>query len=77
MFWALVLSAIFCEVGEKMSNNWVEIHDEIEKINWYLLSIETQKMIVAIMSFSQRSVFLDGLGSISGSREIFKEVRFY
>lgn len=77
MFWALVLSAIFCEVGEKMSNVWVEINDEIEKINWYLLPIETQKIIVTIMSFSQRAVILDGLGSISGSREIFKEVSLY
>lgn len=77
MFWALVLSAIFCEIGEKNSNVWVEINDEIEKIDWYLLSIEFQKTIITIMSFSQRAVILDGFGSISGSREIFKEVSFY
>lgn len=74
MFWALVVSAIHCEVGERMSNIWVEIDDDINSIEWYLLSTDTRKSIITIMSFTQRPVILDGLGSISGSRELFKKV---
>lgn len=77
MFWALVLSAIFCEVGEKMSNVWVEVNDGIEKIEWYFLPTKMQKAIIITMSFSQKSVVLDGFGSISGSREMFKKVRLF
>lgn len=74
MFWALVLSAIFCEVGEQMSNVWAEFSDEIEKIEWYFLPNATQKAVIITMGFSQKAVVLDGLGSISGTREIFKKV---
>lgn len=74
MFWALCLSAIFCEAGEKMTIVWSDVDDEIEKIDWYFLSLEIQKSIIITMSFSQRVVQLAGLGSISGSRKIFKKV---
>lgn len=66
MFWAFILSLIFCEIGEKMSNAFDE--------NWYLLPIMIQRNILMIMSFSHRHVVLSGFGSITGSREVFKEV---
>lgn len=77
MFWALVLSAIFCEVGERMSMVWTELDDEIKKINWYFLSTKMGKTVIITISFSQREVTLDGFGNISGSREIFKKVSLF
>lgn len=74
MFWAFILSLIFCEIGEKMSNAFDEIGGEFGYINWYLLPIVIQRKILMIMSFSQKHVVLSGYGSITGSRAVFKEV---
>lgn len=72
-----MLTAIFCEVGERMSIVWAELDDEIKKIDWYFLPTKMGKTFIITMSFSQRKVTLNGFGNISGSREIFKMVSLF
>lgn len=74
MFWAFILSLIFCEIGDFLSNSFDKIGGEFSYINWYLLPIVIQRNILLFMSFSHRHVVLSGFGSITGSREVFKEV---
>lgn len=74
MFWSFTLTLIFCEFGEKMRNAFDEIGAQFEYISWYLLPIVDQQKIPMIMSFNQMPVILRGYGSITGSREVFKQV---
>lgn len=74
MFWAFTLSLIFCEFGQKMTNAFDEIGAEFENVSWYLLPIMVQQKIPMIISFNQTPVILKGYGSITGSREVFKQV---
>lgn len=75
MFSSIIFILIFCEVGEKVSQMFVEIDREIIHIQWFWFPIEVQRYFVIILSFGQKTVCLNGFGSISGSREVFKHVR--
>lgn len=74
MFWAFTLSLIFCEIGDFFVNSFEAIGAEFENISWYLLPIVIQKQMTMIISFNQIPVILKGYGSITGSREVFKQV---
>lgn len=74
MFYAFILSLIFCEIGEKLSHAFDAIGTEFEYINWYLLPMVIQQKIPMIMSFNQKPVILSGYGSVTSSRGAFKQV---
>lgn len=65
---------IFCEISEKITNIFMEIYFEMEQIKWYLFTIKKRRIYMAIISFSQKPIILDGFGSIQGSRVAFKNV---
>lgn len=75
MISSFVAILIFCEVSEKITNIFIEIYYEIEQIKWYLFTMDKRRIFAAIIGFSQKSVILDGFGSIRGSRDAFKNVR--
>lgn len=74
MFASIIFILIFCEVGEKVSQMF-DIDREISQLRWFRFPIKVQRHFVTIMSFGQKTVVLNGFGSISGSREVFKRVR--
>lgn len=47
----------------------------IEGLDWYRFPIKLQKMLPIILIDAQQLVALDCFGSITCSREVFKQVR--
>lgn len=66
---------MICELGHILRNAFEEISYKIENLNWYLLPIELKQIFPMIIASAQQSVDLNIFGSISFSREDFKNVR--
>lgn len=65
---------IICELGQRLTDAFEEINDEIDRFEWYLFPSEIQRMLPTIMISAQQPVVLECFGSIAGSRETFKRV---
>lgn len=65
---------VACEVGQRISNEFSEINDVIERFDWYLFPDELKKILPIVMNLAQRPVCIDFFGSIACSRDVFKKV---
>lgn len=74
MTWAFAFVYIICEFGQRVSNAYIEIEDEIGQLDWYLFSMEIQKILPTLMIVTQKTVGLDVFGNISADREDFQKV---
>lgn len=68
---------ITCELGQRMADAFSEIDDEIDRLDWHLFPPEIQQLMPTIMMATQQEVLLECFGSINGTRETFKNVRFH
>ena len=73
-FWALMLVFAACEIGQRFTNLYNEINNEICLIDWYLPSIEIQRMLLTILMYTQQPVEITFFGSMSCTRAQFKRV---
>lgn len=64
---------IICEFGERVSGTFNGINDALDQFDWYLLSIEAQKMLPTIINFAQQPTIFEITGDISTTREFFKK----
>lgn len=76
LLWTNLTIFIFCECGQRVTNKFTEVNDIICQLNWYLFSIEIQRMMPNIMMITQRPVILRGFGNCYCTREAFKNVSF-
>lgn len=67
---------VICELGERLIIAYDEMGCEIERFNWYLFSIEIQRILPIVMIGAQESVRVRCFGSISTNRVAFKQVRY-
>lgn len=74
MFWSFLFVLAVCEFGQRVSNAFIEIDSNIDQLDWYLFSLEMQKMLIILMIIAQKPVRLDVFGNISCDREDFKAV---
>lgn len=65
-----------CEFGQRLSNAFEEIDNEIETFDWYLFPYELKQMLPIILLMTQKPVEFECFGSISISRKYFKKVGF-
>ena len=65
---------IICELGQRVSDAFQQIADTIENFNWYLFPMEIQQTLPILLMGAQQPVVLECFGSISASRETFKNV---
>lgn len=63
-----------CEFADMVANQFDEFDSELCQCKWYLLPIETQRMLLIFMSITQEPAIFYGYGQIEGSRETFKTV---
>lgn len=75
MAWSFVSVFVVCEFGQKVCDAFFEIDDEICQLDWYLFSIEIQKILLTLMINTQKPVSLGVFGNITCDREDFKKVR--
>lgn len=70
----LILAFIACEIGQRTSNAFDNIDFSMKQFDWYLLPIEIKQMLPMIISIAHQPVSLECFGSISCTREVFKNV---
>lgn len=65
---------LLCELGERLTDRFNQIENEIFQCNWYTYPMDIQRMLPIIISETQALFVLSGLGNIQCSREAFKNV---
>lgn len=65
---------VICELGQRLTNAYAQIADEIERFEWYLFAHEMQRRLPIILIASQQPVELQCFGGITGIRETLKKV---
>lgn len=76
LFWTIVLIFIFCELGERVTQQFNEFNEQFCQCNWYLFPIEMQRMFIIVISNTQRPAIIEGYANIVCTRDAFKQVRF-
>lgn len=75
MFWTGAMIMLFCENGHLVTKQFEKFSYELDQRNWYLYSIEMQRMFVFFMSNAHQHVHIRGYGHILCSRNKVKEVK--
>lgn len=73
VFWSFAIIFAFCELGAQVTIQFNSINEELCQGDWYLQSIEVQRMLLIFMSNTQTPAIL-GYGNIVCTRNAFKEV---
>lgn len=73
-FGALMLVFAACEIGHRFSGAYDEIIVTIYRIDWYFLPLDVQRMFLIFHIYAQQPPDFQFFGSISISREQFKQV---
>lgn len=77
MFYALYgfgIIFVICELGQRLTNAYGQIAEEIENFEWYSFSHELQRMLPIILVVAQQPIELECFGGITGIRETLKKV---
>lgn len=74
MFWSYTFMFIYCELGEKVSEAFEKLNESIDQLDWYLFSIEIQRLLPTFMIASQQPILIRGLGGSVYTRDTFKRV---
>lgn len=74
-FYAVCIVFVTCERGEQFTITYGELENVIKEFDWYLFSIEIQRLLPIILLGAQQPIELQCFGSLSTSRESFKKVR--
>lgn len=75
MFGSIGFVYVCCEFGEKLSDAFEEIDSAIMQLDWYKFPAKFGKMLLMLIAGAQEPAKLRVFGSISCSREDFKNVR--
>lgn len=75
MFLSFALVFVCCEFGHKMSTAFEQIDHVIGKSHWYRFPLHVWKMLPMLVAGAQESAGLRVFGSVSLTREDFKNVR--
>lgn len=72
--YAFGLVLISCELGQQMTNAFVEIGDEMSQFEWYRFPVELQRVFPTLLIIAQEPVYLECFGSNACLRDSFKKV---
>lgn len=73
-FWALMCMSIFCELGERVTNHFETVDEELQRCDWHMLPIEVQRIYLIFISDTQQPRNITCYGDISSTRDTFKKV---
>lgn len=63
-----------CEMGERLSSQFVTINDALSKCKWYLFPIKLQRMLVIVTANVQQEAHIQSFGTLPCLRDSFKTV---
>lgn len=66
---------VCCEFGHKLSKAFEEINDTIDRLNWYKFPVQIWKCLPILIVGAQTPATISVFGSVSCTREDFKNVR--
>lgn len=64
----------FCYFGQRVTSAFSSLSEFIYTLDWQSFPIGMQKYISLIMQYSQKPVYIRGLGSIHCTLEVFQKV---
>ena len=74
--WTFLTIFMFCEMGEHVTHQFKIFHEKIYQTNWYLFEIDIQRLLVIMLSGTQRSACIHGYAYTICTRKAFKKVLF-
>lgn len=63
-----------CELGTQVKSQFKTLNSALFQLEWYLLPVELQRMLLIFMMGAQDAVLLRGYGNIECTRDAFKNV---
>lgn len=75
LLFTLTLLFVSCELGNRMSNEFEYINDQIHQFDWHMLSLETQQLLPIITMSVDQPIGIPCIGSIMCNLNTFKTVR--
>lgn len=74
MFAIVIFLLILCELPDRISTEFDDLNDMIDRFDWYLLPLEIKKLLPMVMMNTQKSFGLTYFGSYRCNRESFRKV---
>lgn len=74
IFWSFAFLFFICEFADMVNNQFNQFNETVSYCEWYLLSIELQRLIIVLMANTQRQTTIHGYGNIVCTRVAFKKV---
>lgn len=74
-FFAFGTLFVSCEIGQRGSDLFIEIEDEIIQFEWHSFPSKIKPMLPTIIIIAQQPVEIECFGSISCNRDVFKQVK--
>lgn len=65
---------VYCEIGERVADNFEEINSAFCGMDWYLFPTEARRMMPIILMATRQAVQFKGYGNIPATRGTFKGV---
>lgn len=72
-FWVYVLNLAICEPGQRVTEQFDQLHEELNRCEWNELSIEMRRMYLIILSDTQQSVNIKSYAGIACTRDTLKK----
>lgn len=65
-----VFGSVFlgCEVGQRFSNLFEDINDQLDRLNWYQFPLNVQQILPIILINAQEEVVIGYFGIITATR---------
>lgn len=76
MFWSFFHIYIFCQFGEIVTGEFMELSEVIYQLDWYTFPPEIQRTLTTLLINAQQPVYFMGFGNIICTCETYKKVNF-
>lgn len=74
LIWSYLDIFVYCNFGESVTDEFIEIYNGVCQLDWYLIPMEFRKCLPYIMLITHEPVILHGFGQFLCTREAFKNV---
>ena len=74
IFWTFALIFLFCVNGERISEQFESLGEEVEQCDWHLLPVNMQRMYLIFLSITQQPIHIRSYAGFICSRDTFKQV---
>lgn len=65
---------LFCHFGDRITHRFNDVADALYELTWHKLPLDQQKMLIMMIAFGQKSVYLRGFGDTRCTHEAFIKV---